>query len=69
MRRRSPLVFLIALTRCFSEIRDSVIGPIAIDVIDLGNRPSAIHEQPRQSVAKKTAFAQRDLDVPAGLDV
>lgn len=47
----AALILGISGTINYTQVRDSVVQPIAIDVVNFSVRPFPMHQKPRQAVA------------------
>ena len=59
----SPLVLRVLLRPCFTQIRPSVVGPIAVDVIDLLIRPFPRHVEPREAMQAEMLAADWKVQI------
>ncbi len=65
---RSQLILLIRGLRYVTQVCYPVIGPVAIDVIDLLLRPRAVGVEPSQSMSHEGRPVDHDADVAAAVD-
>ena len=65
---RSAFVLSVRPPRHVSEVRESVVGLDAVDVVDLLSGPRTSDMQPRESVGFVSAAINSDLDVSITID-
>ena len=62
-RLRPPLVLLVHGCGDIAQIRQFVVGAIAVNVVDFMSRPFASHDQPSQSMGGDLGVAHTDFYV------
>ena len=59
----ASLILQVFAARCFAQIRQSVIRPDAVDVVDIGSRPHSSHVQPSKAVGGVYLATDAESDV------